>query len=72
MNSAGSVALTPAPGQALAYSINDTAKALSIGRDTTYKLIREGKLRVCKLGARSVVPVREIERLLGLNSPNAY
>lgn len=71
MNSAGSVALTPAPGQALALSIDDTSKAIGCARGTTYKLIREGKLRAVKLGARTVIPRREIERLLGLDTPNA-
>lgn len=68
MSAAYSVALPTTPVQALAYSISDTSKALGCGRDKTYDLIREGKLRVVKLGSRSVVPVRDIERLLGLDS----
>lgn len=68
-SSAGSLALADA--RPLALSIDGTCKALSVGRDTTYKLIRGGKLRAVKLGARTVIPLKDIERLLGLDSGTA-
>lgn len=68
MTGAGSVAPTGAPVPALAHSIPDTAAMLGVGKVTTYRLIKEGKLRAVKIGARTVIPRQEIDRLLGLDS----
>ena len=48
----------------LAYSINETAKALSLGRTSIYSLINEGKLDVFKLGRRTLIKVESIRRLI--------
>jgi len=48
----------------IAASINDTAKALSLGRTSIYALIREGKLEAFKLGRRKLIKVESIRRLL--------
>ena len=48
----------------LAYSINDTAKALSLGRTTIYALINAGRLETFKLGRRTLVKADSIRRLL--------
>ena len=45
-------------------SINDTAKALSLGRTSVYALIREGRLETVKLGRRTLVRIASIRRLL--------
>ena len=45
-------------------SINDTAKALGLGRTSIYALIREGRLESIKLGRRTLVKVASIRRLL--------
>lgn len=45
-------------------SINDTAKALSLGRTSIYALIREGRLETVKLGRRTLVKIASIRRLL--------
>lgn len=50
--------------QPIATSINDTAKALSLGRTSVYALIREGRLETVKLGRRTLVKVDSIRRLL--------
>ena len=48
----------------LAYSINDTAKTLSLGRTTIYLLIKEGRLETFKLGRRTLVKADSIRRLV--------
>lgn len=45
-------------------SINDTAKALSLGRTSIYALIHEGRLETVKLGRRTLVKIASIRRLL--------
>lgn len=48
----------------IATSINDAAKALSLGRTSIYALIREGRLETIKLGRRTLVKVESIRRLI--------
>jgi excisionase family DNA binding protein len=47
-----------------AYSIDEAARSISITRRTFYSLISAGTVRTVKIGARRVVPVAELERLL--------
>lgn len=49
---------------AIATSVNDAAKALSLGRTSIYSLIREGRLETVKLGRRTLIKVESIHRLL--------
>lgn len=49
---------------ALALSVEDAARALSIGRTMVFYLIRDGRLRSVKIGSRTVVPVWAIEEFL--------
>jgi excisionase family DNA binding protein len=44
--------------------IEEAAHALGCGRTTVFKLIREGRLRVVKLGTRTIIPRSEVARLL--------
>jgi excisionase family DNA binding protein len=48
----------------LAYSINDTAKALSLGRTSIYAMIADGRLEAFKLGRRTLIKAESIRRLL--------
>jgi excisionase family DNA binding protein len=50
--------------EAIATSINDTAKALGLGRTSIYALIRKGRLETVKLGRRTLVKVDSIRRLI--------
>lgn len=44
--------------------INDTARALGVGRSTVYKLIAEKKLDAIKIGRRTLVKVESIDALV--------
>lgn len=48
----------------LAYSINDTAKTLSLGRTSIYAMIADGRLEAFKLGRRTLIKAESIRRLL--------
>lgn len=48
-----------------AYSINETARALSLGRTSIYALIKEGRLETVKLGRRTLIKTVSIRRLIG-------
>jgi excisionase family DNA binding protein len=51
--------------QPIALSINETAKALSLGRTTLYALIKEGRLETLKIGRRTLIKAASVHRLLG-------
>ena len=48
----------------LAVSINDTAKALSLGRTSIYAMIADGRLEAFKLGRRTLVRAESIRQLV--------
>lgn len=48
----------------LAYSINDTAKALSLGRTSIYAMIADGRLDAFKLGRRTLIKAESIRRIV--------
>ena len=48
----------------LAYSINDTAKALSLGRTSIYAMIADGRLEALKLGRRTLIKADSIRRVV--------
>lgn len=50
--------------QPAAMNPDNAAAHLGLGRTTTYRLIREGKLRSVKVGRRRLVPTEEIARFL--------
>jgi excisionase family DNA binding protein len=54
----------PIPFEDRAFTVNESSALLRVSRGTTYKLIREGRLEVVKLGNRSVVTGRAIRKCL--------
>lgn len=48
----------------LALPINEFCRRMSISRTLVYRMAAAGKLRLIKLGMRTVVPVAEVHRLL--------
>ena len=46
-----------------AYRVPDACRALGVGRSTLYKLASAGKLRLVRIGGRTVVPSIEVDRL---------
>ena len=47
-----------------ALSPKDAAKSLGISRATLYRMIKTGRLRVVKIGSRSVIPASCLLALL--------
>ena len=47
------------------HSINETARALGLGRTTIYALINQGRLETVKLGSRTLVKTSSIMALIG-------
>jgi excisionase family DNA binding protein len=49
--------------ETLAISINETAKALGVGRSSVYALIKSGELDAIKIGRRTLLTTESIKRL---------
>ncbi|MFY8144421.1 MAG: helix-turn-helix domain-containing protein [Caulobacter sp.] len=48
----------------LAYRVSEAAEALAISRSRFYELVSEGRIRILKEGARTLVRRAELERYL--------
>ena len=51
----GATPAGPSEAGALAYGVDEFAKKARVGRDTIYDAIREGRLKVRKLGVRTLI-----------------
>ena len=47
-----------------AYSIEDAAREVGIGRTLMFDLVRRGEVRTVRFGRRRVVPALELDRLM--------
>lgn len=47
-----------------AVSVNDFCAANSIGRTMFYKLLKQGRIRVIKVGRRTLIPLQEVSAWL--------
>lgn len=50
--------------QPLAFTVPEAARLLSISRTTAYDLAKAGKLRLCKIGTRTVITGNELRRFV--------
>lgn len=50
--------------QRVALSIARACDRLSIGRTTFHELVKQGRIKVFKLGRKTLVPESEIQRLV--------
>ena len=57
--------ITREPGTApLTYTIPQAADALGVGINTLRSLVADGRLHSLKLGARVIIPISAVDRLL--------
>lgn len=58
----------------IAYSVEDAARAVGLGRTKLFELIRTGQITAVKVGGRTLVPVDSLRsfiiRRTGASSPN--
>ena len=47
------------------YSIPEAAKVLGIGKSAAYEAARTGEIPTIKIGKRILIPVAQLEQLLG-------
>ena len=50
--------------QKLAYSIKEACAASSLGRTTIYDHIAAGRLRVTRIGGRTIIPAESLHALI--------
>ena len=48
----------------LAYTMEEAAKVLNIGRTVAYALAADGRLRVIRLGRKILVPLTELQAFI--------
>ncbi len=49
----------------IAYSIKEACKASSLGRTTLYAHISANRLRVVRIGGRTLIPAESLRALIG-------
>jgi excisionase family DNA binding protein len=54
----------PAPKVKLAYSVREFCRETSIGKTMLYELVKAGKIKITKVGTRSIITGPEATRFL--------
>jgi excisionase family DNA binding protein len=52
------------PARQRAFSLRDGESLIGLSRSTWYRLERDGKIKLIRIGGRVLIPADEIERLL--------
>lgn len=60
-------AKAPDARKPVAISVREFCRLSSLGRTSTFKLIREGQLECRRIGSRTVILMRSVEALLDLS-----
>ena len=50
--------------EAIAYTLNDAAKACGLGRTTLYEAIGRGELTAVKAGGRTLIPAHSLRAFI--------
>jgi excisionase family DNA binding protein len=58
------ITTTALPAQRRAYSFREGESVLGISRSTFYRLEAANKIKLLRIGRRTLIPASEIERLL--------
>jgi excisionase family DNA binding protein len=58
------IATATLPAQPRAHSFRDGERILGISRSTFYRLEAASKIKLLRIGRRTLIPASEIERLL--------
>ncbi len=53
-----------APSEKAALSVNEFCATCSIGRTSFYELVKQRRIKVRKLGSRTIVPASEVSSFL--------
>ena len=61
----------PSPIPKLAYTVEEAAEALNLGRSLTFALINEGRLHTVRLGRKIIIPVTELQAFLDRESASS-
>jgi excisionase family DNA binding protein len=62
------LAAEPSPIPRTALRVDEAARSLGLSRTGLYRLIREGKIRVVKVGSRTVIPLTALDEILKRNA----
>jgi len=50
--------------EALTISVNETARALGVGRTSVYAMIRDGRIQAIKFNRRTLITTASLRRLI--------
>ncbi|MFN3945819.1 MAG: helix-turn-helix domain-containing protein [Allosphingosinicella sp.] len=57
-----------APGRPLTVRVREACRLTGMGRSKLYMLIKEGHIEVVKVGTMTLIPMRSLEKFLGIEA----